>query len=141
MVPDIAIGCTDVRDVALAHITAMTLPEAAGNRHILASHRTFHDIALTVNDEFESQGYNVPTTRAPKFLVWILSWFDPQLTLILPGVGKTNWKLSNDRMVKVLGIEPRDTKEAAISMGYSLIELGIVKKTAKYRGRVEQKED
>ena len=120
---------------------AMTLPEAAGNKHILAIHRTFHDIALAVNDEFESQSYNAPTARAPKFLVWILSWFDPQLTLILPGVGKTNWQLSNDRMIKVLGIEPRDTKEAAISMGYSLIELGIVQKTAKCRGRVEQKKD
>ena len=141
MVPDLNAGCINVRDVALAHITAMTLPEAAGHRHILALPLTFHNIALMLNDEFESQGYNIPTRKAPKFLVWLLSWFDPQAKVLLPYVDKTDWKMSNDRMVRVLGIEPRDLKEAVVSMGYSIIEAGMVKKTAKYHGRSEQKED
>ena len=36
MLPRLNFNVIDVRDCALAHITAMTLPEAAGNRHILA---------------------------------------------------------------------------------------------------------
>ena len=36
MVPKIHFPVVDVRDVARAHINAMTVPEAAGNRHLLA---------------------------------------------------------------------------------------------------------
>lgn len=37
MVPKLNSTLVDVRDVAKAHIIAMTLPEAAGNRHILST--------------------------------------------------------------------------------------------------------
>ena len=38
--------CVDVRDVARAHINAMTIPEAAGNRHITATENAwFAEIA------------------------------------------------------------------------------------------------
>ena len=36
LLPKINMVVIDVRDVARAHINAMTIPEAAGNRHILA---------------------------------------------------------------------------------------------------------
>ena len=46
MVPNISFNVIDVRDVARAHISAMTVPEAAGNRHILASSNVwFYDFA------------------------------------------------------------------------------------------------
>ena len=37
MLPRLNFNVIDVRDCALAHITAITLPEAAGNRHNLAN--------------------------------------------------------------------------------------------------------
>ncbi len=37
MVPRINMAIIDVRDVALAHIRAMTVPDAAGHRHILSN--------------------------------------------------------------------------------------------------------
>lgn len=37
MVPKFNLAMVDVRDVAKAHINAMTVPEAAGNRHLLSS--------------------------------------------------------------------------------------------------------
>ena len=46
MLPNISFNVIDVRDVARAHINAMTVPEAAGNRHILAvSNYWFYDFA------------------------------------------------------------------------------------------------
>ncbi len=35
MVPHLSLPCVDVRDSALAHIRAMTSPQAAGHRHIV----------------------------------------------------------------------------------------------------------
>ncbi len=34
--PPMNMSCIDVRDVATAHIKAMTIPEAAGQRHLVA---------------------------------------------------------------------------------------------------------
>ena len=37
MLPKINMACVDVRDVARSHINAMTIPEAAGKRHITST--------------------------------------------------------------------------------------------------------
>ena len=37
MIPEIAVGMVDVRDVAKVHVRALSVPEAAGQRFILAS--------------------------------------------------------------------------------------------------------
>ena len=139
LIPNISVGGIDVRDVALAHIIAMTLPEAAGNRHILGVPLSFTDIAHALSDEFKSHGYNPPTKIAPKFFLRIFSWFDAQAKLSLQYVEKIHWKLANDRMIQILGIKPRDLKESVVEMGHSLIELGIVKRKRKYCGKAEQK--
>ena len=44
LVPDLNFGIADVRDIALAHVRAMTIPEAAGN-HIV---QYFDVLASTV---------------------------------------------------------------------------------------------
>ena len=134
VVPRIGMGMVDVKDVALAHIKAMTLPEAAGKRHILAIPATFIDLTTALDREFKSQGYNIPTRVAPNFLMRIAGCFDDQAKATLPYVGRM-WNINNDRMTKMLGIQPSDVQEAAVSMAYSLIERGIVKRTRKYQGR------
>ena len=45
-----------------------------------------------------------------------------------------NLQFSNDRMVSELGIQPRPVKESIIDTCYSLIDLGIAKKTPGYLG-------
>ena len=55
--PALGFNVVDVRDVARAHINGMTVPEAAGNRHILAMrHAWFSDMAkvdLTIQNRIE----------------------------------------------------------------------------------------
>ncbi len=69
LVPKLNLPCVDVRDVATAHVRAMTLPEAAGNRHIL-THTNYwlHEIGQILAHEFTPQGY-YPTTVGN---TWIL---------------------------------------------------------------------
>lgn len=87
--PNIGMEMCDVRDVASAHIKAMTLPEAAGQRFIVNTGAMyFHEVALILHKEFQSQGYHVPTRMAPKFLVSFASWFDKSLQSVMPRWGK-----------------------------------------------------
>ena len=48
MLPKINMVCVDVRDVARAHINAITIPEAAGNRHITATQNAWFSEIATV---------------------------------------------------------------------------------------------
>ena len=60
MLPRVQIPICDVRDVAAAHIKAMTVPEAAGHRHIAFTCSMWtREITEVVEKEFKPQGYNV----------------------------------------------------------------------------------
>ena len=133
-VPKFGLGMVDVRDVALAHVNAMTVPEAAGHRHIVVtSTHTLKDLALLLGAEFSPQGYNPPTMELPNFIVKMASWFDKSLRLITPSLGNYA-QFDNTRMRSVLGISPREMKNTICDMAYSMIEAGHVKKTELYKG-------
>ena len=123
--PDISFPVVDVRDVAAAHIAAMEKSEAAGNRHILTN-RTLHirEFAKNIQEEFQPQGYTVPSQELPK------SVEIPELQSML---GKSV-QYNNERMVKVLGIQPRPVEDSIVDTCYSLIDFGIAEKTPGYLG-------
>ncbi|KAL8593570.1 hypothetical protein ACOMHN_024273 [Nucella lapillus] len=132
--PKLNFAIVDVRDVAMAHVKAMTLPEAAGHRHlILNTNMWMKEIAQLLAKEFKPQGYSVPTMNCPYFALWMSALFDKTIKMILPQVNKVH-RFDNKRMKEVLGIEPMEVKETVIEMAYSLIENGFIKKTKKYRG-------
>ena len=132
--PVLGFGAVDVRDVALAHVNAMTVPEAAGHRHILVTESmSIKDIALILDEEFRPQGYDVPTRELPNFLVKFASFFDKSLQVVTPMLGVVP-RFENTRMKTVLGITPRKMKNSITDMAYSMIESGHVKKTDKYTG-------
>ncbi|KAK7478306.1 hypothetical protein BaRGS_00030458, partial [Batillaria attramentaria] len=133
-VPKLNFAIVDVRDVAAAHVKAMTSPEAAGNRHLIVNTNMWmKEMAQILAKEFRPQGYSVPTVNCPYFALWMSALFDKSVKMILPQVNKVH-KFDNKRMKEVLGIEPHDAKETIIDMAYSLIENGFIKKTKKYRG-------
>ncbi|XP_078666927.1 uncharacterized protein LOC144908861 isoform X4 [Branchiostoma floridae x Branchiostoma belcheri] len=133
-VPKINLNIIDVRDVAKAHIIALTNEQAADNRHILVQGNMWlREVAQILAKEFKPQGYNVPTMSCPKFLLRISSWFDGGLRMVVPYVGKV-LTCDNKRMKDVLGIEERPLNETILDMAYSLVDGGFVKKTSKYKG-------
>ena len=102
----------DVRDVALAHIRAAFIPEAAGKRHIISSHKKLikmKAIADCLHKEFGPKGYDV--TREEELSC------DPD----------PNMQFDNSRMINVLQISPFDLKNTIIDMAYSLIKSGAIK--------------
>lgn len=56
--PKVCLGMVDVRDVAYAHIVAMTTPETDGERILVTAMPSvwFADIAQWLNKEFKNQG-------------------------------------------------------------------------------------
>ena len=69
----------------------------------------------------------------PKPLVWVGKLFIPSLKDVYRALGKTI-QYNNERMINDLGIEPRPAEESLIDLCYSLVELGLVKKTSGYLG-------
>ncbi|KFM60178.1 putative uncharacterized oxidoreductase, partial [Stegodyphus mimosarum] len=133
MVPKANFSVCDVRDVATAHLKAMTLPNAADHRHIISTQNVwFKDIALALSKEFKPHGYNIPSMVAPYFAVWLNSCFDKMSRTILPRIGR-EFRFDNKRMREELGISPIELNQTLIDTAYSLIENGFVKKSKKYK--------
>lgn len=86
-VPAVAKLCMpicDVRDVAHAHVKALTVPEAAGHRHVIVTASVWmRDVAMILHKEFKSLGYSVPTMNAPNFVVWLSAFMDKTYKLVL----------------------------------------------------------
>ena len=60
MLPRLNFPIVDVRDVATAHIRAMTAPQAAGERHLVhAANIWMEDMAKILATEFGPHGYKV----------------------------------------------------------------------------------
>ncbi|KAL5004088.1 hypothetical protein ScPMuIL_017544 [Solemya velum] len=145
-VPKLNFPIVDVRDVALAHIKAMTAQEAEGKRHLIVNTNMWmKEMGQILAAEFKQQGYSVPTMNCPNPILFMTSLFNRTVKTILPQVGKV-YKFDNSRMKDVLAITPRDPKETLVDMAYSLIDGGFVKKSKKYKGQnasdaEEQKEE
>ena len=133
--PDVSFAIVDVRDVAQAHIIAMEKPECNGKRYLLVGENNvfFIQVLQWMAEEFGPQGYKIGTKKIPKFLAWFASLFSSDAKILYPIIGKRITYV-NDRMINELGIQPRGAKESFIEMAYSIIELGMVRKTAKYYG-------
>lgn len=124
--PDMNWAPVDVRDVAEAHVRAMTEPEAAGKRYICATENaSMHDVAVILDRHFRERGYKVPTGRLPSFLVRIVAIFDKTARLGLNDLGKRQ-DVDNTRIKRELDWKPRSLEEMVVSMGESLIEHEVV---------------
>jgi nucleoside-diphosphate-sugar epimerase len=124
--PPLGWAPVDVRDVADAHLAAMTTAEAAGKRFVCAvEHAWIHDIASILAERYRDRGYKVPTRKLPGFLLRVSALFDKTLRLVTPDLGKRE-DLSNARIKQVLGWQPRALPEMVTAMADSMIEYGVV---------------
>lgn len=133
MVPKANFAVCDVRDVALAHVKAMTLPNAANHRHIICTQNVwFKDIGLALSKEFKPYGYSIPSMVAPYFAVWLNSFIDKMSRAILPRIGR-EFRFDNKRMKDELGITPYELNKTLLDTAHSLIDNGFIKKSKKYK--------
>lgn len=87
MIPDMAMGMIDVRDVAKLHIAAMTKSGASGKRFIAC---TAEPIEIsTIAQVLRDAGFSkAPARKAPTFLLKFMGIFDKQVKGMLPFIGK-----------------------------------------------------
>jgi nucleoside-diphosphate-sugar epimerase len=125
-IPDLRVATIDVRDVAAAHLTAMTTPEASGQRFLCAieSH-PLRDIALILAEHLEGQGFKIPTRRLPSFLLPIVALWNKQVRLILSDVGQP-LEINTTKIQSVLSLKPRDLHDMTVAMADSLLHYGVV---------------
>ena len=87
MIPDVAMGMVDVRDVARLHVEALVADGAAGKRFIAATAEPVQMSALA--SVLKQAGYSkVPSRKAPDFLLKIMSVFDREAKGVLPFLGQ-----------------------------------------------------
>jgi nucleoside-diphosphate-sugar epimerase len=116
----------DVRDVASAHIAAMTIPEAAGERFCCAIEFGWIDeVAEILAKRFGPEGWRVPTRKLPSFLVRVFALFDPTVRVVVSDLGRVR-NVSSARIREVLDWQPHSLEEMSVSMGETMIEQGIV---------------
>jgi dihydroflavonol-4-reductase len=87
MIPDVAMGMVDVRDVAKLHVNALKAEGAAGRRFIAASAEPVE--MVTVMQILKEAGYEkVPSLMAPSFMLKFMSIFDREAKGMVPFLGK-----------------------------------------------------
>ena len=103
--PKMHLGFVDVRDVASAHLLAMTNDAAAGERFIVSEREFwFREIAAALREAgFEK----APTKDLPTWLVKMLGFFNGELKQIGQMAGKEKFTPS-DKARELLGWAPRD---------------------------------
>lgn len=126
--PNLFIPIVDVRDVAIAHVLAMTNAGAAGERFLLSNGPALamKQIATTIKAELGEAASRIPTRSIPNFVVRIGALFSAQFRMIAPDLGYAK-KTSNDKARQVLGWTPRDPHEAIIAAAESMVRKNFVK--------------
>ncbi|TNV77483.1 hypothetical protein FGO68_gene10332 [Halteria grandinella] len=127
-IPEMSMPSVDVRDVATAHINALTYPNLHGKRIILNKESIrFTAIAQILDEEFKQHGYRVQTRRIGFCPLKLASFFDDQVKTILPLIG-TDVVAENNLSKELLGVnyDRWTIKQSLVDMGYSLIEQGLV---------------
>lgn len=120
-VPDLHMLWVDVRDVAAAHVLALTKPEAAGRRFVcVAGETSMHEIATTLARRFPDK--RVPTRRVPDLVVRLVGLFDPTVRLVVPSLGKR--PQADASALRGLGWSPRPVEPSLVDAAESLAAFG-----------------
>lgn len=122
--PRFGIALVDVRDVADAHLRAMTSPAAAGQRFIAGGRFLWlKEVAEILRERFPERAARIPKRVAPDWLVRILARFDPTVRLITGELSRDR-SVSADKAKRVLGWTPRPAEETLAATVTSLIAHG-----------------
>ncbi len=124
--PDFRVAVVDARDVADAHVQAMIVPEAAGERFIAAGKAmSFKDIVAVLKTTHPAYAKKMPKFVLPNWMARLAAPFDPGVRLILKELGR-DARVSNEKARRVLGWQPRTEVEAIRASAQSLIDTGRV---------------
>ena len=123
-VPRIPLSGIDVRDVAAAHVAAMTAPEAGGKRFPMGERTLFFgDAARILRERYPDR--RVPRINMPDWAVRIYGLFDRDVRDNLGELGLAK-QLESSAVVTLLGRKLTPLPEAIIATADSLIAHRLV---------------
>jgi nucleoside-diphosphate-sugar epimerase len=129
--PDLHFAMVDVRDVATAHLAAMTTPEAAGERFLCAiADHSLREVAAILDRHFAPKGYRIPTGNMPGFAMKLVALFDKTARLALNDLGRPQ-SIDNSKIRRVLRWKPRGLEEMVLANAESLIRHRLLRKQPK----------
>jgi nucleoside-diphosphate-sugar epimerase len=124
-IPHLSWNVVDVRDVAGAHVAALTAPNAADRRYLLsAGNRWMMDIAKNLAADFEGRA-SVPTRAAPGWLLWVMSFWDGAAARVVGDLGK-QVRMDASAAKSDLGFDPIAPELSVRECAESLLAHGIV---------------
>eukprot|EP00812_Abedinium_dasypus_P001864 NODE_1225_length_1204_cov_285.606614.p1 GENE.NODE_1225_length_1204_cov_285.606614~~NODE_1225_length_1204_cov_285.606614.p1 ORF type:complete len:354 (-),score=69.51 NODE_1225_length_1204_cov_285.606614:111-1172(-) len=116
----------DVRDVAAAHVSALTAPAAKNQRIIVGGPtHSMTEACAILRAEFGPMGYWITPFTAPYALAYVLSFFSPAVAFVLPFWGK-RFDVDVSKCTSVLNVTSRPARESLIEGARSLIKHGLV---------------
>jgi dihydroflavonol-4-reductase len=125
--PRMTFSIVDVRDVAAAQLAAMTSPEAAGHRHILAEREmSVFELAQALRPHFPQLASRFPRFELPDWVVRAVGLFDPQIRTNTQELGNIR-RVDGSAGRALLGRPLIPATDAALATARSLIAHGLVR--------------
>jgi nucleoside-diphosphate-sugar epimerase len=125
-VPRFGIAVVDVRDVADAHIRAMTHPDASGQRFIAAGKFLWmRDMATVLAQSFPNYAPSLPTGEVPNWMVKAMAPFSARSRMIVHELD-VDLSVSAAKAKRILDWQPRSAEEAIRASAQSLIDHGLI---------------
>ncbi|BBB01376.1 putative dihydrokaempferol 4-reductase [Actinacidiphila reveromycinica] len=126
--PDLYFPVVDVRDVAAAHILAMTAKDAAGERFLICDGPAIamKELGAWIRADLGAAAPHVPKRSVPSFVVRAGARFNAELRHIRPELGHVR-RPSHDKARDILGWRPRPARDAVVAAARSLVAKGLVR--------------
>jgi len=118
MIPDVAMGMVDVRDVARIHVKALTAKNVAGRRFIVA---TSEPVTMThLSEVLRHAGYSkVPSRKAPTLVMKFMGLFDRDARGLAPLLGQ-KVSLNNQATLDILEWKPTPIDTSIVEMAKAI---------------------
>lgn len=118
---NLGFSVVDVRDLAAAHVAALTAPAAPGQRFLCTGHFLWMpEIAAILRGGLGADGAKVPAKILPDRLVRLLALFMPQLRMFRHDLGQRR-EADDGKARAILGFAARPAAETLLDCGRSLI--------------------
>jgi nucleoside-diphosphate-sugar epimerase len=118
--PRLGFEVVDVRDLALAHVLAMTAQQAAGERFLaVGEFMWMRDISKTLRDQLGAAASKVPTRTLPDFVFHLMALIDPALRTMKPRLGREH-RHTSAKAERLLGWHARPAAVTLVDCANSL---------------------
>lgn len=122
---NLGLSVVDVRDLAAAHVAALTASGAPGERFLCTGHFMWMtEIAQVLRDGLGPEGAKVPDKTLPDALIYPLSLIMPKLKMFRHDIGRRR-DADNSKARATLGFHPRPAAETVMECARSLLALGV----------------